>query len=105
MISAVKYDDEKPKLGLVPPKAIIQIGKAMTFGAKKYNNYNYKSGKGLDWDQYYNALLRHLMSWMDGENLDPESKLNHLSHMGACAVMLIDAVQSNIGKDTRFVSN
>ena len=101
-MKAIKHDKDKPKLGLVPPKAIIAIGKAMTFGSKKYDPYNYKLGKGLDWDQYYNALLRHLMAWLDGEDNDVESGLNHLSHMGACAVMLIDSVESKIGTDTRF---
>lgn len=98
----IKYDKDKPKLGLFPPKAFIEIGKAMTFGSRKYNSYNYKFGNGLDWDQYYNALLRHLMAWLDGEEFDKESGLRHTSHAGACLAMLIDAVESGIGRDTRF---
>jgi len=103
-MEAVKYDDNKPKLGLVPPKAIIEIGKAMTHGANKYEFYNYKKGKGLDWNRYYDALLRHLMVWIDGEETDRESGLSHLAHAGACLSMLIDAKGSGIGRDTRFVN-
>jgi len=101
-MEAVKHDGEKPRLGLVPPKAVFEIGKAMTYGSKKYEDYNYKKGGGLDWNRYYDALLRHVNAWLDGEEYDKESGLRHTSHAGACMVMLIDAVESGIGKDTRF---
>ena len=74
----------------------------MTFGGSKYESYNYKNGKGLDWDRPFSAGLRHLTQFWDGEDIDKESKLNHLYHAGACIAMLIDLYESNIGKDTRF---
>jgi hypothetical protein len=74
----------------------------MTHGAIKYEFYNYKKGGGLDWDRPYSALLRHVTAWWDGEDYDDESKLHHLKHAGACIAMLIDLVESKIGKDTRF---
>lgn len=101
-IKAKKFDQKKPKLSLVPPKAIIGIARAMTHGADKYNRYNYKLDKGLDWDRPYSALLRHIMAWWDGEEIDKDSGLNHLDCAGACMVMLMDLVYSGIGKDTRF---
>lgn len=101
-MEAIKNDGDKPRLGLVPPRAVIEIGKAMTYGSKKYDDYNYKKGAGLDWNRYYDALLRHLAAWLEGEEYDPESGLRHTSHAGACMSMLIDAVESGIGKDTRF---
>jgi hypothetical protein len=102
-LNAIKNDQEKEVLGLIPPKAMFGIGRALTHGAKKYHNYNYKTGKGLDWIRIYSALLRHLEAWIDGEDIDPESKLNHLDHVGACAVMLMDLVYSKKGSDSRFV--
>jgi hypothetical protein len=101
-MKAIKNDLNKPNLGLIPPKAIFGIGRALDYGSKKYHDYNYKTGSGLDWIRVYSALLRHLQAWIDNEDLDPESKLNHLDHVGACSVMLMDLVYSNIGKDTRF---
>ena len=101
-MNAVKYDGDKPMLSLVPTHAILGMGRALTYGAKKYDNFNYKQGEGLNWDRYSSALLRHLFAWLGGENADQESGLNHLDHMLACAAMLSDAVYSNIGKDTRF---
>lgn len=102
LADAVKFDKEKPRLGLIPPKAIFSTGRALTYGAKKYHEYNYKTGKGLDWDRVFSPLMRHLESWIGGEDIDPESGLNHLDHAGACMAMLQDLVFSKIGMDTRF---
>lgn len=99
---SVKYDEGKPRLGLFPTEAILAGGRALTYGVAKYNDYNYKNGEGLDWNRYYDALLRHLFAWIGGEDKDKESGLSHLDHMMACSAMLTDAVNSGIGKDTRF---
>lgn len=108
MTEAVKYDNGKPELALLPTHAIIGIGKALTYGKKKYTKagvsgaFNYKKGRGLTWLQISSALLRHLFAWLGGEELDEESGLNHLYHCGACVVMLIDLVDSKKGEDDRF---
>jgi len=100
--NATKKDGNKPKMHLLPPKALEGIAKIMTYGATKYNAYNYKQGKGLNWDRVYSACMRHLNAWNAGEDIDPESGENHLLHAGCCIMMLIDLVESKIGKDTRF---
>jgi len=74
----------------------------MSYGATKYNSYNYKLGKGLDWDRIYSACQRHLVAWNGGEDIDPESGQSHLYHAGCCIMMLIDLVDSKKGKDTRY---
>ena len=102
MDKAVKYDNGKPRLGLIPTHAMLGMGRALTYGVDKYSDYNYKNGEGLDWNRYYDALLRHLFAWIGGEEMDKESKLRHTDHVLACAAMLSDAVESKIGKDTRF---
>lgn len=101
---AIKNDKEKPRMYLLPTTALTPIAAVLTYGAKppKYSEFNYKMDGGLDWDRVYSACLRHLLAWNAGEDIDPESKLPHLSHAGAGIVMLLDLVNSNIGKDTRF---
>jgi len=102
MKKAIKNDNGKTRMDLLPPKALDGIAKIFTFGAKKYNDYNYKNGKGLDWCRPYAALMRHMIAWNDGEDIDQESGESHLYHAGCCIMMLIDLVDSEIGKDTRF---
>ena len=40
--SGIKYDGEKPKMNLLPPKAIVEISKVLTFGAEKYDAENWR---------------------------------------------------------------
>ncbi len=101
-MEAVKKDTDKTQMYLLPPKALEGIAKIMTYGAKKYNPYNYKLGKGLNWDRLFSACMRHLNAWNSGEDMDPESGENHLFHAGCCIMMLIDLQENGIGRDTRF---
>ena len=39
-MNGLKYDEGKPMLDLIPPEAIIAIGKVMTYGAMKYGPNN-----------------------------------------------------------------
>jgi len=102
LADAVKFDNGKPRMDLLPPKALEGIAKIFTFGAKKYHDFNYKTGKGLDLNRPLAACYRHLNAWNEGEENDPESGQSHLYHAGCCIMMLIDLVDSNIGRDTRF---
>lgn len=99
---ATKFDKGKPSMDLLPPKALKGIAEVFGYGAKKYEDFNYKQGKGLLWSRVYAACLRHLNDWNDGEDLDPESGKPHLYHAGCCVMMLIDLVDSSIGTDGRF---
>ncbi len=87
---AVKKDQGKPQIHLVPPQAILGIARVMTYGIGKYSEYNYRNGKGLNWMRVYDALQRHLLAWVSGETFDKETGENHLFHAGCCLVMLID---------------
>jgi hypothetical protein len=49
---------------------------------------------------YYDAAFRHLMSWWDGEDRAPDSKVHHLAHVMACCAILIDAeINGNLHDD------
>jgi hypothetical protein len=50
---------------------------------------------------YYDAAMRHLMAYFDGQDLDPESGLPHLAHVMACASILIDAKKNETLNDNR----
>ena len=99
---AVKHDKNKTRMDLLPPQALDGIAKIFTFGALKYADHNYKNGEGLDWCRPFAACLRHLNAWNAGEENDKESGESHLYHAGCCVMILIDLIDSGIGKDTRF---
>ena len=83
---AMKYDGEKVRLDLLPADPIIDVGKVLTYGAKKYSERNWE--RGLAWSRCYGAALRHLLAWHKGETNDPETGLNHLAH-AACEILFL----------------
>lgn len=98
-MSGVKFDHDKVPLHLLPPELMIEVGKVLQFGAVKYAPRNWELG--MDWHRPYAALLRHMLSWWGGEDLDPETGLSHLAHAGCCIAFLIAYDQRRIGKDDR----
>lgn len=81
-----KHDGQKPKLALIPKEAIWGMGDALTFGANKYGQHNFRNG--LEYTALVSAAMRHLTAWVDGENIDSESGLSHLDHALASLAML-----------------
>ena len=85
-IQGRKNDAGKPRLDLLPPKAILAIGEVMTYGAAKYGPNNWQ---GVAPERYTAALLRHLMAYMDGQEQDEESGLPHLWHVLTNAALAV----------------
>lgn len=86
---AMKFDSGKTDWSLMPFEAIEEINKVLDFGARKYAAHNWKTGTGFRYTRVLSSLLRHTFAWARGEDLDPESGLSHLSHMGCNVIFLI----------------
>ena len=82
-----KFDQGKLQYGLVPPKALKETVKVLTVGAEKYDRNNWKKVPDAQ-ARYYDALQRHLWDWFSGEQLDPETGINHLAH-AACNILFL----------------
>lgn len=100
MSEGKKHDQEKIPVGLLSSRALFKIAEVMGFGAKKYGSHNWRGG--IAWSRVSDAALRHLLAWKDGEDLDPESGLNHLAHLGCCVLFLLEYLDSHPGLDDRF---
>lgn len=46
--------------------------------------------------------MRHQAQWLDGIDLDDESSLNHLAHVAANILMLLEYQLSQTGNDDRY---
>jgi len=84
---SLKLDGGKPRLDLLPVKALEAVGDAMTYGLTKYEE---DSWRGVEPKRYVAAALRHIFAHMRGEHLDPESGLSHLSHAACCILFLLE---------------
>lgn len=87
------------ELGFIDPVALEFLGRVAAMGAKKYESFNYL--RGYKWSLSYNALQRHYLAFMRGENYDPESGLPHMAHVAWQALALVSFLVRGIGEDDR----
>ena len=97
MTEGRKFDGEKPKMYLLPPKAMIEVSKVLTFGAEKYDEENWRHLDNLQ-NRYTGGALRHLFAHMDGEINDPETNYSHLAHAICC---LLFKLEIELEKDSK----
>lgn len=80
----------KAGLSVVPANVLLELSVAMTEGAAKYGRHNWRTA-GVRASVYYDAAMRHLMCWWEGEDIDPDSGLSHITKAIASLTVLRDA--------------
>lgn len=101
-LTGKKHDGGKPPMALISGTALAELAKVLEFGAKKYDPWNWKSG--FVWSRLASAVLRHVFSWLSGEDKDPETGLSHLAHAMCGLMFLVDFEVNKIGQDDRYKS-
>ena len=89
-----KFDGGKLQYGLVPPLALRETVKVLTFGAEKYEPDNWKRVPEPN-RRYFDAAQRHLWAYKEGEINDPESGVSHLAHALCCIMFMLDLDEEN----------
>lgn len=90
----------KAGMSCVPASVLAELGVAMTEGALKYQPYNYREA-GVRMSVYYDALLRHMFAFWEGEDIDPDSGVSHVTKAIATLVVLRDAMMQGMCTDDR----
>lgn len=87
-----KDDQTKKRWSLVQFKALEQYVDILELGAQKYGDHNWRlvMAKEDGKDRYFNALMRHIIAWKNGELNDPESGLSHLAHVICNTAFLLE---------------
>lgn len=83
----LRYNGDKDRLDLLSPYALKQAARVMTKGAKKYKLRNWENGLSLS--ETAGSLLRHITSWMAGEDHDEETGELHMAHAMVNAMMIV----------------
>ena len=84
----------------IPAKIMAWVGLALLEGAIKYARHNYRVA-GVRASVYYDACLRHLTAWWEGEDIDSDSGLPHPIKAIACLVVLMDSMDIGNFNDDR----
>jgi len=91
----------KPSYSAVPIPVLYELGAALTEGARKYGGYNWRVA-GVRTSVYIDAARRHLDSFMEGEDIDPDSGLSHITKAIASLTVFRDAqIQGMVQNDDR----
>ncbi len=101
MDKAVKFDEGKLPWDLFPFDGAELTVQVLAYGAQKYAPHNWCKAGGMEWGRMFSALMRHLIAWHGGQDIDPESGLHHLGHAGCCLAFLQAYVVRQIGTDDR----
>jgi hypothetical protein len=83
----MKFDKNKPDYSLLPFAAVDEVVKVLTYGAAKYDRFNWEKVEAV---RYQAATMRHFSTHMQGEKIDPESGISHLAHAICSLLYLLD---------------
>lgn len=95
----IKHDQQKPDLTDIPMDAMFEMGKAFTYGQKKYGKNNYRNG--MEASRQLAAAIRHIYQHLDGETFDKESGAMHLGHALASIAMAVYTIKNLPHLDNR----
>lgn len=84
----------------VPTTIIWELGVAMLEGARKYGRHNYRVA-GVRASVYIDAAKGHIDQWWEGEDIDIESGLSHITKAMASLAVLRDAMINDMVNDDR----
>ena len=91
---------KKVPFSTISAPAMAELGLAMMEGARKYGRHNYRVA-GVRASVYYDACMRHLTDFWEGEDIDPDSGLSHISKAMGCLMVLRDSMIMENWKDDR----
>jgi hypothetical protein len=97
---AIKRDQGKPPMSLIPTCAQVAEAEVLGFGAKKYASHNWR--QGFAWSRLLDAAMRHLTAFIDGEDNDPETGLSHIAHLRCETGFLLEHIKYGLGTDDRY---
>ena len=84
----VKADAGKIRPTLVPVSLVKAVAEVREYGCAKYKDP--ENWRMVEPQRYKDALYRHLLAYLGGEEYDQESGLHHLWHMACNVAFLIE---------------
>lgn len=96
-INKIKESNPKDAIGVTKTPfstlsmpVLAEMGVGMLEGGVKYGRHNYRV-IGVRASVYFDATLRHVFKWWEGEDIDPDSNISHLTKAMTSLHVLRDA--------------
>lgn len=83
---SLRFNSNKPQTNEISPKFLLDMGAVLEKARSKYPRGNWE--KGIEYSVPWDSMMRHLLSWQQGERYDKESGLSHLAHAALNLMML-----------------
>ena len=84
----------------IPFTVLWELGLAMMEGARKYGRHNYRDA-GVRSSVYVDAAMGHIMQYWEGESIDAESGIHHITKAISSLTVLRDAQINGMCTDDR----
>jgi hypothetical protein len=91
---------KKVPMHCVSCAVMMELGLAMMEGGRKYGTHNYRK-MGVRGSVYYDATMRHMMAYWEGEDIDPDSGVSHIIKAIATLVVMRDSMLMENFEDDR----
>lgn len=85
----------------IPWTVLLELGVAMLEGARKYGRHNYRAAPVRASVYLDAAVAGHIIPWWEGEDLDPDTSLSHITKAIASLTVLRDAMIQGTWIDDR----
>lgn len=99
-IVGLRYNAGKIAMELLPPQAMMALGKVYTAGAQKYEPNNWR--RGMRFGICIGAAFRHIFKYLGGENMDAETGCHHLAMAAWNCLSIVQWEHDGVGHDDRW---
>ena len=90
----------KTPTSCIPSAGIFAMGAAMQDGGNKYDPFNYRETQ-VTGSVFFNAMMRHLLDWWEGQDYADDSGVHHLGHLAAGCAIVLDGISNGNFVDDR----
>lgn len=98
---AKTHDEGKAPLAYLPWDGLREVAMVQEYGHRKYGDfYNYR--KGMEVGRNLSCAMRHIADYMDGKDLDHESKRSHLAHACCRLLFVLQNIADGTAIDDRY---
>lgn len=95
---------KKVPISTLSGPVLFEMGLGMLEGARKYGRHNYRA-MGVSATVYFDAAVGHLIDWFEGEDIDSDSGLSHVTKAMTALLVLRDSMLMGNWIDDRPLRN